>query len=353
MTKFKKCLVSAVNKNIQLVLATLLILMLAFLCFPQSAIAYATDAVSGALGTNATASGAQASATICDEGLTLLKNTADATGKTALPLDANHLKLNIFGVGGCDNGWLYQGNGSGAGCQSNQVSLYKAFRQNGFEINERLAADYNKCGISNRVPVTEDPKLNYQIHEVDPTFVTNRLQSAHDFSDQALVVFSRYGGEGNDLPKFQYKNIGGVESYDGSRIYSQLSAEEEQMLASICSKFSNVYVLFNCCCPMQMEFLDNYANIKAAMYMPMGGNYGASCVPKAMSGEINPSGHMTDTVAYDFKTAPTYANMSYELYSADPKASFDHRYDKKRFSDYQSDYTHFTCYEENIYAGYY
>ena len=44
----------------------------------------------------------------------------------------------------------------------------------------------------------------------------------------------------------------------------------------------------------------------------MGGSWGAYSIPKIMSGIVNPSGHLTDTIAYDFKTAPTYANISYE-----------------------------------------
>ncbi|MDO5328689.1 MAG: glycoside hydrolase family 3 C-terminal domain-containing protein [Coriobacteriia bacterium] len=315
-------------------LSILLVGCLVFLSYPDEMIAFAKSSKK---------STADTCKEICDEGIVMLKNDG------GLPLTEK--KLNIFGLGGCDNGWYYQGNGSGAGTQANRVSLYQAFREKGFAINEELANAYNNCGLSNHVPVTEDPKINYQIHETNNEFVTSKVDQAKSFSNQALVVISRYGGEGNDLPKFQYKNISGTESYDKDRIYSQLTLEEEQMIATLNSKNFEIYVLFNTCNPMQMGFIDN-DYIKGALYMPMGGNSGAYCVPDVMSGEVNPSGHLTDIVPYDFKIDPTFPNMSYEYDSKEPDKSFENRYNTKRFGDAKDEYIHYAAYEENIYHGY-
>ena len=296
------------------------------------------DGLSSNYTTEDLAQGAELTTNICENGIVLLKNSDNA-------LPTNDWNINIFGFGGSDNGWYYQGNGSGAGSGSGRIPLTRAFQDWGWTINENLANAYNTCGLSNRVPVTEDAAINYQIRETNLDFVTSRLTSAKAFSDQALIVISRYGGEGNDLPKFQYKNISGTVSTDITRHYNELTVEEEQMVEAVCNEFSKVYVLFNCCNVMEMGFLEKYPSIKAAMYMPMGGNAGSYAVPKIMGGLVSPSGKLTDTIAYDFKSAPSYANMSYE--------SFEDRLGGKRFSDRKGEYIQYTCYQEDIYIGYY
>lgn len=324
-------------------LSVLLVGCLVFLSYPDEMIAFAKS------GKKSTADTCKE---ICDEGIVMLENkNVQYQGETRKALPLQEKKINIFGLGGCDNGWYYQGNGSGAGTQANRVSLYQAFREKGFAINEELASAYNNCGLSNHVPVTEDPKINYQIHETNNDFVKSKIKQANEFSDQALVVISRYGGEGNDLPKFQYKNISGVESYDKDRIYSQLTSEEEEMISLLTEAKFKIYVLFNTCNPMQMDFLNNKA-IVGALYMPMGGNSGAYCVPDVMSGEVNPSGHLTDIVPYNFKLDPTYPNISYEYDTKEPDKSFENRYNTKRFQDHLGEYIHYATYEENIYHGY-
>lgn len=297
------------------------------------------------------ASGAELTTNICENGLVLLKNEGNA-----LPTD--DWTINIFGLGGCDNGWYYQGNGSGHGSSTNQVPLYQAFRDWGWDINETLANAYNSCGVSNRVSVTEAANINYQIREMPVSFVNQYLDQARNFSSQALIVFSRYGGEGNDLPKFQYKNIGGTPSYDDNRHYNQLTTEEEQMVQAVCGRFDKVYILFNCCNVMEMGFVNQYPQIKAAMFMPMGGNAGSYAVPKIMGGLTNPSGKLSDTVAYNFTTAPSYANMSYTGWEYgdghnNGTEAGSGRLTGRKFNDHRNEYIHYTCYEENIYIGYY
>lgn len=314
--------------------------------------ALAGDGTESSYNSEDLAQGAELTTNISENGIVLLKNT-DST----LPTD--NWKLNIFGFGGSDNGWFYQGNGSGAGSSTGRTPLYKAFRDWGWEINESLASDYNNCGLSNRVPVTEDPKLNYQIREMPVSFAQDRLNAAKSFSNQAMIVISRYGGEGNDLPKFQYKNIGGAQVYDFSRHYNELSIEEAQLVELVCANFQNVYVLFNCCNVMEMGFVNQYDSIKAAFYMPMAGNAGSYAVPKVMGGLSSPSGKLADTIAYDFTTAPSYANMSYAPKNDQQKSQAqngnweDFRLADRRFSDHRSEYIQYTCYEENIYIGYY
>lgn len=292
---------------------------------------------------------------ISDNGIVLLKNN-----NNALPLKNNERTINVIGFGGSKNGWNYQGNGSGTGTDRGRVVLTSALANEGFNVNDTLEQAYeNDISITNHVSVVEDANVNYVIRETDSTFITNRIDSIESNSI-ALVVFTRFGGEGNDLPKFQAKLIRndktqipecGYDSIKTDRIYSALSEEEENTLNTICSykgtKFSKIIVLLNCCCPMECGFLDN-DKIDAAFYMPMAGNKGPLTVPKVLKGTINPSGHLADTFAYHLDSAPSYANMSYKTDFSD-----DNRKIRRRFKDHLDQDIHYTCYEENIYIGYY
>ena len=65
---------------------------------------------------------------IAEEGIVLLKNQ----NKT-LPLQ-DIVDLNVFGWGGSDNGMIYMGFGSGTASTYNQISIYSALRDMGYNI---------------------------------------------------------------------------------------------------------------------------------------------------------------------------------------------------------------------------
>ncbi|MCQ2793746.1 MAG: glycoside hydrolase family 3 C-terminal domain-containing protein [Bacilli bacterium] len=314
---------------------------------------------------------------ISDNGIVLLKNK-----EKALPLTNSEKQkqtINILGFGGSKNGWYYQGNGSGAGTTNDRISLIDALTGAGFKVNQELENAYEALKTSNDVGVTENAHNNYTIRQGDKSFVDEQFSSTikGDANNNiALVVFSRWGGEGNDLPKFQGKHsvnkdtkaqVGGCDvdpkkgltasSYDYTRIYSALSEEEEYLLNKIKSsgKFSKTIVLLNCCCPMECGFLDD-DSIDAAFYMPMAGNKGTLTVPRVLDGTVTPSGHLADTFAYDMKSAPSYFNMSWEgKHDEQGDDGFNDKYrlHTRRFDDHLDKYIHYTCYQENIYEGYY
>ena len=269
---------------------------------------------------------------ICQNGNVLLKN------ENTLPLevadDKNNFTANIFGWGASDNGFMYQGGGSSEGGYSaDKISLYDAFRNYGFEINETLAAKYNALSYRREgSPDTNQHSLYYRTYEPDESFYSDELMSeAKDFSDVAIVVLSRRATEGDDLPKCNYDENGNA---DNTRNYLSLSAREEIMMKKVTEHFEKVIVLINSSAPMEMGFLNN-PKIGAALYIGYPGYYGTLAIPEILAGEINPSGHLTDTAAYDLKTNPTYVNSG-------PDATIVYGGKGGRYKDY--------C--EGIYSGY-
>lgn len=263
--------------------------------FSKSEVNYDTDEVNQAM-----AEGKNLAMEIVQEGTVLLKNE-----NNTLPL--TQPKVNIFGWGASDNGFLYQGGGSSEGGYSgDKISFYQAFRDAGFQINEDLATAYNNLTYRYiGAPDQDQWSTYYRLYEADSSFYTKeRMNQAKEFSDTAIVVLSRRATEGDDLPKCQYDQNG---TEDDSRTYLTLSDREALLISEVTANFDKVIVCFNTSAPMEMGFLD-YDGIDAALQIGYPGYYGARAVSDIFTGNTNPSGHMVDTAAYSVATAPSYVN---------------------------------------------
>ena len=287
------------------------------------------------------AQGKELAQKIVEDGSVLLKNQDNV-----LPLKVK--RVNIFGWGACDNGFLYQGGGSSEGGYSaDKISLYQAFRDNGYEINEELASAYNKLGYRREgAPDHNQHSVYYRTYDAGEDFFTNeRMTQARNFSDTAIMVFSRRATEGDDLPKVNYDESGNP---DASRNYLSLSKKEAIMVKHVTNNFDKVICLFNSSAPMEMGFVD-FPKIDAAMYIGYPGYYGTTAVAKLLAGEegANPSGHLSDTVAYDLRTAPSYVNTG-----LDATRTYQER--GGRYTDYAEDiYVGYKWYETADAEGYY
>ena len=277
---------------------------------------------------------------VCENGTVMLKNDG------VLPLKNDSLKVNIFGWGGCDNGFMYQGGGSSEGGYSaDKISFYDAFRKNGYEINEDLATAYNNLNYRREgAPDQNQHSTYYRTYEPGESFYTDALMNkAKEFSDTAIMVFSRRATEGDDLPKVNYDENGNA---DASRRYLSLSKKEEIMVRKVTENFSKVICIFNTPSPMEMGFVD-YPKINAALFIGYPGYYGTPALAEILKGDINPSGHMVDTCAYDLRSAPSYVNVG-------PDATHVYEGRGGRYTDYAEDiYVGYRWYETADAEGYY
>lgn len=279
---------------------------------------------------NAVSKGKELAKDVTRSGSVLLKNQ-----NQCLPLDVKtNRKVNVFGWGGSDDGFLYQGGGSSEGGYSgDKISLYDGLEQAGLEVNRTLGNAYHALGYRREgAPDQDQWSTYYRLYEPGTNFYTEeRMKQATDFSDTAIMVFSRRATEGDDLPKCQY-NESGVE--DDSRPYLCLSDKEALMINRVTQNFKNVIVLFNGSASMEMGFLD-YNGIDAAIQIGYPGYYGTVGVGDILTGATDPSGKLVDTAAYDITTAPSYVNTG-NLES--------HLYQGRGFR--------YTDYAEDIYVGY-
>ena len=287
------------------------------------------------------ANGLSVAQKIEEEGAVLLKNDG------ALPLAGTNRKINLLGYASANP--VYGGTGSGGSSYTaNRTDFAKAFTDAGFEVNQNLVNLYrpknNEGGNTFSVdfsipelPATEelakDMGVEYQ-YTGDCSF-----EAMKDFSDTAVVVFSRKGGEGNDLPTSMAENT----SYapDQSKHYLELNSAEQSLLEQAEATFDNVIVLINSGNAMELGFL-NDEGVDAALWIGDPGDVGTIGIVNILTGAVNPSGRLPDIYPYAVETTPSYYNFD----------TFEYTNSKDCFKNFESHPAYLVEYQEGIYVGY-
>lgn len=182
---------------------------------------------------------------IAGEGIVLLKNVDNA-----LPLDEP--EINVFGWGGCDNGFIYMGFGSGTASEYGKISLYQGLEEAGFAPNPTLMDAYNGVKYSRDKGWAAS---SWKLYEPLDILTDDVMEEAKEYSQTAMVVISRFGMEGYDLPKYQNDKNGN--NTNNGRTYLQLTPDEETLIDKVTSAFDKVIVVINSANSMEMGFLDN------------------------------------------------------------------------------------------------
>ena len=192
-------------------------------------------------------------------------------GDDVLPLEEG-AKVNLFGYATVSP--IYGGTGSGASDTSNNVDLVQGLTDAGFEVNQELVDFYKNSGVS-RGDQSGFEGANFTPAEVPASEYGDELMSsARDFSDVAVVMLSRIGGEGGDLPQdMQAAGFG-----DDSRSYLELTQDEEDLLALIeDAGFERVVLLINSSNAMELGFVED-SGIDSVMWVGGTGSTGFSAV---------------------------------------------------------------------------
>lgn len=275
-----------------------------------------------------------------EEGIVLLKNSDN---KFPLDLTKNKEKnINVFGWSAISP--IYGGNGSGAADESSNVTLIHGLENAGFSVNQDIIDFYEELKYSRLVKnafgefATGFEKVEAPVEE----YSQELLDSAKEYSDAALIVISRIGSEGSDLPTDMSENGGNSDEH-----YLELSEKEQAMVDMVCNMgFKKVGVLINSSHVMELGFLDNDV-IDAAFWIGGPGSTGMNAVGNVLAGNINPSGRLTDTYAYDATSAPSYYNFGEFAYTNSAH---------EVFSPFSGGMVpameHYVDYQEGIYVGY-
>lgn len=301
----------------------------------------------GTISDETSAEATQLSQEIAGEGIVLLKND-----NNILPVTDNK-NLNVFGWGSTNP--CYGGTGSGSLSDAYEtVSLLQGLENAGFTLNSELS-DFYTDYRSDR-PVVGMWSQDWTLPEPTADSYTDKLiTDAKDFSDTALVVITRVGGEGADLPtdvsKVTYTdNSTEYKDFEDGEHYLQLSQTEKDMVELVCNNFDNVLVVYNGANTMELGFINDYKEIKGLIWCPGTGQSGFKALGEIISGEANPSGKTSDTFVKDLTTTPTWNNFgNFEYDNMDEFAYTEGNGNTGTSVTYNP---HFVNYVENIFVGY-
>ncbi len=271
-----------------------------------------------------------------EEGIILLKNNGN------LPL-ASSTKVNVLGNGVIN--FVYGGTGSGAGDSSKNVTFLQGLENAGLEVNEELVHFYEET-----VQQTADMGLvgtDFNNYEVSlDQYSDDLIENAKSYSDTAIVVISRVGGEGTDLPMDMEGYVGG----DAGKNFLELQQNEIDLMEMAEENFDQVIVVLNASNAMELGFLDS-DKIDAAIWVGCPGSTGCNAIGEVLAGTVNPSGRTVDTFPYEVESAPSYYNFGAHDYNNAFYANTS-LFAGTGSSDANDNQIHYVEYIEGIYVGY-
>lgn len=343
--KAKKSRKRMIRKYSGISMVLTLVVVLNLICLgPMSALINLTMG-SGQVSDSTTDEAIEVADQIAEEGMVLLENDG------ILPI-SEPSNINLFGWSSVNP--TYGGTGSGGLNELyEKISLIDSLEDAGFNVNQDLVDFYNEFSTeraemslsTQNWTLTEPPASSYS---------DDLMQGAKDFSDTAVIVLSRIAGEGhNDMPgdvtEASYdNNLNGYNDFEPGEHYLQLSQTEEDLVDLVCTNFDNVIVVYNAANPMELGFIDQYEQIRAAIWCQGPGHTGFEALGKILIGEVNPSGKTTDTFIYDMTAAPWWNNWENTHYSN----MEDMAVEGMNAGTAQTYYPSFVNYVEGIYVGY-
>ena len=276
-----------------------------------------------------------------EEGTVLLKNE-----NNALPLSKDETqKLSLLGfssyypVQGGDMGSSLNEN---KGTDADTVDFVEALNAKGFGINEDLQKLYKSLEADFKTEVNMWGNIMEYYHITAPATdgvfaskepsqekmdsVDDKWKDSMDDYNVMLVTIGRSSTEnGTYLP--------GVDGVDASQNLNQtdplgLSDDERDLInAAVEAKENNggkVIVMLNNANAMEIDEIKNNDGVDAIMEIGFPGGYGFYGVADILSGEANPSGHLTDTYAVTNANSPAAQNFgNYEWTNADPSVNIN------------------------------
>ena len=286
---------------------------------------------------------------LVSEGAILMKNDG------SLPLQGDEW-ISVFGVradsliGASDSGGGGFSSGGGGG-----TTVAQALASVGFHVNPTLEAFYSLDASGIGSEVTDfDGKV---------------LESMGMYNDAAVIVFSREGGEGSDVPTTKAANGASEEisaadephealyTSDGKTYkHSLMLTDSERALVELVkTKFSKIIVLLNTSNAMEIASLKNDPAISAIIDICRPGVGGLAGLAEILNGTVSPSGHLVDEWPVDFTADPTWYNFGNNSQNS---ASSTYRYEdgtatgSSGTSTQRTGTFHGIDYEEGIYLGY-
>ena len=256
------------------------------------------------------------------EGAVLLKNNGNL-----LPL-APDARVALFGKGSFD--YVKGGGGSGDVTVAYVKNMYDGLKEEGISLYEPLS-DFYRDYVERRYEAGDVPGLM-----AEPELPQSLVDSARGNADVAVIVLSRFSGEGWDREPVFYQepdypwpdelNMPRKAKDIFPRGDYYLTGEEQRVVNQVRAAFDKVAVVLNAGGVVDVSWFREDDRISSALLAWQGGMEGGGAIAALLTGKANPCGKLPDTFARDLSDYPSTA----------------------RFHDSP----HYVEYSEDIYVGY-
>ncbi|RMI09358.1 beta-glucosidase [Cellulomonas triticagri] len=276
---------------------------------------------------------------IAAEGIVLLKNEGGA-----LPLTGDAPQVTLLGRTAADP--VYGGSGSGSTDTSTAVNFRDGLENAGIGVNGTVydeLADFAADAPKTNIVMDQPSQSVYNIGEMPVADYSDDARASFaDYSDAAVVVIGRAGGEGGDLATSME---GWDDKYTEGQHQLELNQDEKDLLALAKENFDTVVVAVNASTSMELGPVAEDAGVDAVLQLGSPGQSGLNALGEVLTGAVNPSGRTVDIYAADFTADPTFQNFGNYAYSNISGLGTD----DSRGVDGGA---YFVQYEEGIYVGY-
>ncbi len=263
----------------------------------------------------------QLSKTAAEEGMVLLKNDYQV-----LPLKEG-ARIALFGKGTFD--YVKGGGGSGDVNTVYVRNLYEGLKELGDAVSvyEPLADFYRNY-------VTEQYANGAPAGMMREAELPEELvKGAKAYTDTAVIVISRFSGEGWDRSSVEFN--GEFNPWPDENSMPKLSGEifpegdfylsdgEKAMIEAAASNFEKVAVVLNIGGVIDTSWIKDDNRISSALVSWQGGMEGGLAAAEILTGKVNPSGKLSDTFAAkvedypsteNFHESPEYVDYNEDIY---------------------------------------
>lgn len=236
------------------------------------------------------------------EGIVLLKNDG------ILPMKKGE-KAALYG--GAAVATVKGGTGSGDVNEREVVSIYQGFADAGIELTNRewlegFRTVYSqkrlewRDGILEKLQNSKERKL-LDIYSENVFHMPSGMPlKEEDFAEANLVfyVIGRTAGEAAD----RFSSVGDYELTEG----------EKEELAFLSSHCSNLAVIVNAGGVIDLKSILELPNLKALLHIVQPGMEGGHALADILTGEVTPSGKLTDTWALNYADYPNAESFSHQ-----------------------------------------
>lgn len=226
------------------------------------------------------------------EGIVLLENK-----NATLPLNRGET-ISLFGR--CQIDTYRSGTGSGGAVNvPYAVNALEGLRANpAIAVNEALVAIYEEWIAAHPFDDGGGGWAAEPWFQQEMPIADDIIKQAAANSDKAVLFIGRTAGEDQD-------NADAAGSY-------RLTDDEVLMIETVNAHFDNVIIVLNVTNIMDMSWLETIKNkqsIQAVLYSWAAGMEGGHALADILSGDLSPSGRLTDTIAYQLSDYPSSANF--------------------------------------------